>query len=78
MNDEEIDLEYLYAFTHEKTEKAILLLQAEDLDNLINILTAYKVPLVPAEEVYNLWLNYKLIFSFFKIKLTNPHQKIFF
>ena len=66
MNDEEIDLEYLYAFTHEKTEKAILLLQAEDLDNLINILTAYKVPLVPAEEVYNLWLNYKLIFLFLK------------
>ena len=31
LNDEEIDLEYLYAFTHEKTEKAILLLQAEDL-----------------------------------------------
>ena len=54
LNDEEIDLEYLYAFTHEKTEKAILLLQAEDLDNLINILTAYKIPLVPAEEVYNL------------------------
>jgi hypothetical protein len=41
-------------------------LQAEDLDNLINILTAYKVPLVPAEEVYNLWLNYKLIFLFLK------------
>lgn len=66
LNDEEIDLEYLYAFTHEKTEKAILLLQAEDLDNLINILTAYKVPLVTAEEVYNLWLNYKLIFLFLK------------
>ena len=54
IKDEEIDLEYLYAFTHEKTEKAILLLQAEDLDNLIAILNAYKVPLVPAEEVYNL------------------------
>ena len=78
LNDEEIDLEYLYAFTHEKTEKAILLLQAEDLDNLINILTAYKVPLVPAEEVYNLWLNYKLIFSFFKIKLINQWVQSFF
>ena len=54
IKDEEIDLEYLYAFTHEKTEKAILLLQAADLDNLMNILKAYKVPLVPAEEVYNL------------------------
>ncbi len=54
IKDEGIDLEYLYAFTHEKTEKAILLLQTEDLDELINILSAYKVPLVPAEEVYNL------------------------
>ena len=54
IKDEEIDLEYLYAFTHEKTEKAILLLQAADLDNLMNILKAYKVPLVPADEVYNL------------------------
>ena len=54
IKDEEIDIEYLYAFTHEKTEKAILLLQAADLDNLMNILKAYKVPLVPAEEVYNL------------------------
>ena len=54
INDEEIDIEYLYAFTHEKTEKAILLLQTDDLDNLIGILNAYKVPLVPAEEVYNL------------------------
>ena len=54
LKDAGINMEYLYAFTHEKTEKAILLLQAEDLDNLINILTAYKIPLVPAEEVYNL------------------------
>ena len=54
IKDEEIDIEYLYAFTHEKTEKAILLLQAADLDNLMNILKAYKVPLVPADEVYNL------------------------
>ena len=54
IKDEGIDLEYLYAFTHEKEDKAILLLQAEDLDDLIGILNAYKVPLVPSEEVYNL------------------------
>ena len=54
IKDEGIDLEYLYAFTHEKEGKAILLLQAQDLDNLIGILKAYKVPLVPSEEVYNL------------------------
>ena len=54
LKDEGIDLEYLYAFTHEKSDSAILLLQAKDLDELIGILNAYKVPLVPAEEVYNL------------------------
>jgi hypothetical protein len=54
LKDEGIDLEYLYAFTHEKEDKAILLLQSKELDELIAILNAYKVPLVPAEEVYNL------------------------
>ncbi|MDO5819011.1 MAG: acetolactate synthase [Methanobrevibacter sp.] len=54
LKDEGIDLEYLYAFTHEKEDKAILLLQSKELNELIAILNAYKVPLVPAEEVYNL------------------------
>ena len=54
LKDEGIDLEYLYAFSHEKEDKAILLLQSKELDELIAILNAYKVPLVPAEEVYNL------------------------
>ena len=54
LKEEQIDLAYLYAFTHEKTEKAILLLQAHDLDELLKVLNAYDVPLVPAEEVYNL------------------------
>ena len=54
LKDEGIDLDYLYAFTHEKEDKAILLLQSKELDELIAILNAYKIPLVPAEEVYNL------------------------
>lgn len=54
LKDEGIDLDYLYAFTHEKEGKAILLLQSKELDELIAILNAYKIPLVPAEEVYNL------------------------
>ena len=58
LKDEGIDLEYLYAFTHEKSEKAILLLQSKDLDELVSILNAYKIPLVPAEEVYNLILKF--------------------
>ena len=54
IKDNEIDLEYLYAFTHNKVNKAILLLHAYDMDNLISVLTKNNVKIVPAEEVYNL------------------------
>lgn len=49
-----IDLEYLYAFTHEKEGKAILLMHSDDIDNLIEVLSKNNVPIVPAEEVYTL------------------------
>ena len=49
-----IDLEYLYAFSHDKEGKAILLLHADDIDNLITVLTDSNIPIVSAEEVYNL------------------------
>ncbi len=49
-----IDLEYLYAFSHDKEGKAILLLHADDIDNLISVLTENNIPIVSAEEVYNL------------------------
>ena len=54
IKDHEIDLEYLYAFTHEKAGKAILLLHAEKLDELISVLEENEIVIVPAEEVYNL------------------------
>lgn len=54
LNDNNINLEYLYAFTHEKTEKAILLLQSNDLNLLAKVLNKYNVSIVPPEEVYNL------------------------
>lgn len=54
LNDNNINLEYLYAFTHEKTEKAILLLQSNDLNLLAKVLNEYNVSIVPPEEVYNL------------------------
>jgi len=54
LNDNDINLEYLYAFTHEKTEKAILLLQSDDLNLLIKVLNKHHVCVVPPEEVYNL------------------------
>ncbi len=54
IKDNEIDLEYLYAFTHEKEGKAILLLHADKLDELISALDKNGTVIVPAEEVYNL------------------------
>jgi len=54
LNKNDINLEYLYAFTHEKTEKAILLLQSDDLDLLAKVLNDHDVRIVPPEEVYNL------------------------
>ena len=54
IKDNEIDLEYLYAFTHEKEGKAILLLHADDIDELISVLKDNDVVIVPSEEVYNL------------------------
>lgn len=54
INDDNINLEYLYAFTHEKTEKAILLLQSNDLSLLLKVLKDNNVSIVLSKEVYNL------------------------
>lgn len=54
MKKNKINLEYLYAFTHEKVGKAILLLHANDLDELILTLEKENIVIVPSEEVYNL------------------------
>ena len=54
IRDNNIDLEYLYAFTHDKADKAILLLHADDIDKLIEILQNNNITIVPSEEVYNL------------------------
>jgi hypothetical protein len=54
MNDSDINLEYLYAFVHEKKDKAIVIMRTDDLDDLISTLEKGRATLVPAEEVYNL------------------------
>ncbi len=54
IKDNNIDLEYLYAFTHDKVGKAILLLHADDIDELISSLKNDNFTIVSAEEVYNL------------------------
>lgn len=54
IRDNNIDLEYLYAFSHDKQDKAILLLHTDDIDNLIDVLSEKNITITPAEEVYNL------------------------
>jgi hypothetical protein len=54
IKDNLIDLEYLYAFTHDQTSKAILLMHANDLDEMINVLDSNNAKIVPADVVYNL------------------------
>ena len=54
IKDNGIDLEYLYAFSHEKEGKAILLLHADRFDELIAALEENGIVIVPAEEVYTL------------------------
>lgn len=54
IKENNINLEYLYAFTHNKTDKAILLLHTDNLDELIKVLKKENLIIVPPEEVYNL------------------------
>ena len=54
IKDSGIDLEYLYAFTHDKAGKAILLLHADDIDRLITALEKNNITIVSTKEVYNL------------------------
>lgn len=54
LKNSNINLEYLYAFTHEKSDKAILLLHCEDIDELIRVFEENDITIVSSEEVYNL------------------------
>ena len=54
IKENNIDLEYLYAFTHDKIGKAILLLHSDDIDNLIEVLQNNNITIASSEEVYNL------------------------
>lgn len=54
IKENNIDLEYLYAFTHDKIGKAILLLHSDDIDNLIEVLQDNNITIASSEEVYNL------------------------
>lgn len=54
LNENDIDLEYIYAFTDDKIDKAILLLHTDNLDKLIEILLKNNVPIMSSKEIYGL------------------------
>ena len=54
LKDSNINLEYLYAFTHDKSNKAILLLHSDNIDKLIKTLTDNNINIVPPNDIYNL------------------------
>ena len=54
IKENDIDLEYLYAFTHEKADKAILLLHSDNIDELIQVLKKDNITIVESREIYNL------------------------
>lgn len=52
--DNDINLEYTYAFVTRTTDKAYMVLRVADNDKAIQLLTANDVQLVSAEEVFKL------------------------
>lgn len=54
LNDNEINLNILYAFTQDYSVKAILFLSIPNLDFLIKILKENSISLVPSNVIYNL------------------------
>lgn len=54
LKENNINLEYLYAFTHEKQGKAILLLHSDDIDELVDALNKNNVVIVNSQEIYDL------------------------
>ena len=54
IKDNSIDLEYLYAFSTSDTGKAALLLHADDIDRLLDVLTENDIYIIPSEFVHKL------------------------
>ena len=54
LNDNEINLNILYAFTQDYSDKAILFLSIPNLDFLIKILKENSISLVASNVIYNL------------------------
>jgi len=54
LDDNDINLEYLYAFVEQKTYNAIVLLKLEDMDKGLKILKEGNVDIISSEEIYSI------------------------
>jgi len=54
LKDSDINIEYIYAFVHEKKGKAILFLKADKIDKTIEVLKKGGATILTAEEVYKI------------------------
>ena len=50
-----INVEYMYAFTLRRDQRAMLVLRVDDLDGAVRALNASKVPIVASDDVYALF-----------------------
>ncbi len=54
LNDEDINVEYLYAFVEKTAEKAVVVIRTENPDAAVKALTDGGIKVLSAKEVYNL------------------------
>ncbi|HIJ59146.1 MAG TPA: ACT domain-containing protein [Nitrospirae bacterium] len=54
LSDNDINVEYLYAFVTKSAEKAVVVLKTEDIDKSIKILKKSGISIIPPKEIYSL------------------------
>lgn len=54
LSDNNINVEYLYAFVTKSAEKAVVVLKTEDIDKSIKILKKSGISIIPPKEIYDL------------------------
>jgi len=52
--DEDINVEYMYAFVERSSGNAVLIFKLEDLDKAIDLLSSHGVKVIPGERDYSL------------------------
>lgn len=54
LNDEKVEIEYMYAFVGKATDKALVILKVEELERAVKVLVDNDVEVLTSEQVYKL------------------------